>query len=84
MIPIFGQALSFCAQLFFSWRCFTLMNRNWYLLGFLLTSACNYPFQKYPMVDLDLESIGITTSFALAIVVGYRYAVDQLNSSLVR
>ncbi|KAG9017109.1 hypothetical protein FRB90_001713 [Tulasnella sp. 427] len=64
MIPVFGQALSFCAQLFFSWRCFTLMRRNWYILAFLLMS--------------------ITTSFALSIVVGYRYATDQLNSSAIQ
>ncbi|KAG8951813.1 hypothetical protein FRC04_005505 [Tulasnella sp. 424] len=64
MIPVFGQALSFCAQLFFAWRCFTLMGRNWYILTSLL--------------------ISITASFAMAIVVGYRYATDPFNNSAIQ
>ncbi|KAG8901064.1 hypothetical protein FRC01_009945, partial [Tulasnella sp. 417] len=37
-IPFMNQALCFCAQLFFTWRCFTLTGRNKYLLFSLLSS----------------------------------------------
>ncbi|KAG8951814.1 hypothetical protein FRC04_005506 [Tulasnella sp. 424] len=37
-IPVFSQALCFVAQLFFTWRCFTLTGRNKYLLFALLIS----------------------------------------------
>ncbi|KAG9043175.1 hypothetical protein FS837_009927 [Tulasnella sp. UAMH 9824] len=37
-VPVMSQALVFFAQLFFTWRCFTLTGRNKYLLFSLLAS----------------------------------------------
>jgi hypothetical protein len=36
--PVAATFLSLSAQLFFVWRCFELMQRNWYLLVLLVSS----------------------------------------------
>jgi len=52
--PPAAALLSLSAQVFFVWRCFVLMNQNWWLLAGLLTSTVTF---IYLFLQLSNENV---------------------------
>ncbi len=80
--PMLAQILSFSAQLFFAWRCFVLMDRNYFIL-FGLLAGKDRGADLHITSELMCNVLAMLCSLSLSIYATYLYSIMPFNFAIV-